>query len=311
MPSDVPGPEVADLDLRLTNLMTPRGPTLGVEVEVEGGVLDVPATAERLCLPAPRDLDALLQTRNAAQLMAVLDALNRKPDAAVRVADEEVAFAPLVTRPEKIICVGFNYRKHAEETGTPAPTKPPLFSKFNNALNHHDGVIKLPTAMDDRFDFETELVIVIGRECRGATDDDALDYVAGYATGIDFSARTLQTQTSQFLAGKTSDGFGPLGPWLACRKRVRDPNDLRLQTWVNGEIRQDWTTRDMIFNCRQLITFASAIMTLRPGDIIFTGTPQGVIFGEKIPPEARRWLRAGDEVVAELQGLGKLRVRLA
>jgi len=222
-----------------------------------------------------------------------------------------VKFAPLVTRPEKIICVGFNYRKHAEETGTPIPKAPPLFSKFRNALNHHEGVVVLPTRIDDRFDYETELVIVFGREGRDVAQAEALDYVAGYAVGNDLSARTMQTATTQFLAGKTSDGFAPLGPWLVTRDRVPDPNALQLRTFVNGETKQEWNTRDMIFNCRQLIAFVTSIMTIKPGDIIFTGTPQGVIFGEKAPPEQRRWLRAGDEVTSELEGLGRLTVRLA
>jgi 2-keto-4-pentenoate hydratase/2-oxohepta-3-ene-1,7-dioic acid hydratase in catechol pathway len=304
-----PSDEVAGLGLRLANLMTGRGPTLGVEAE--GGVLDVPSTAERLGLPAPRDTDELLQARAAPQLRAVMEAVGREPAAAVRLPLEAAVFAPLVTRPEKIICVGFNYREHAAETGTPIPKRPPLFSKFNNALNSHKGVVRLPTRVDDRFDYETELVIVFGRECRDASEGEALDYVAGYAVGNDVSARTLQMQTSQFLAGKTSDGFAPLGPWLVTRDRVPDPNGLKLQTRVNGEVRQDWTTRDMIFNCRQLIAFASSVMTLKPGDLLFTGTPQGVILGEKIPPEERRWLRAGDEVVSSLEGLGELRVTMA
>jgi 2-keto-4-pentenoate hydratase/2-oxohepta-3-ene-1,7-dioic acid hydratase in catechol pathway len=206
--------------------------------------------------------------------------------------------------------MGFNYRKHAEETGTPIPKIPPLFNKFNNALNHHGGAIALPTKVAKQFDYETELVIVFGRECRDLKEEDALDYVAGYATGNDFSARDLQTATSQFMIGKTSDGFAPLGPWLVTRDRVPDPNNLKLRTVVNGQTRQDWSTNDMIFNCRQLISFASGIMTLKPGDIMFTGTPQGVIFGEKIPREQRQWLKAGDEIISSLEGLGELRFTL-
>jgi len=119
----------------------------------------------------------------------------------------------------------------------------------------------------------------------------------------------MQTQTSQFLAGKASDGSAPIGPWLVTRDRVPDPNKLRLQTHVNGQKRQDWNTSDMIFNCRQLIAFTS-IMTIMPGDILFTGTPQGVIFGEKAPAEKRQWLKGGDKIVSELEGLGALRFRL-
>ena len=301
--------DVGRLGLRLANLRTPQGYALGVEVE--DGVLNVTATAAGLDLAAPRDVDDLLQNSLGAQVQAVLAAVAKQPAARVVSGLSAVKFAPLVTRPEKIICVGFNYRKHAEETGTPIPKAPPLFSKFRNALNHHEGVVVLPTRIDDRFDYETELVIVFGREGRDVAQAEALDYVAGYAVGNDLSARTMQTATTQFLAGKTSDGFAPLGPWLVTRDRVPDPNALQLRTFVNGETKQEWNTRDMIFNCRQLIAFVTSIMTIKPGDIIFTGTPQGVIFGEKAPPEQRRWLRAGDEVTSELEGLGRLTVRLA
>ena len=301
--------DVGRLGLRLANLRTPQGYALGVEVE--DGVLNVTATAAGLDLAAPRDVDDLLQNSLGAQVQAVLAAVAKQPAARVVSGLSAVKFAPLVTRPEKIICVGFNYRKHAEETGTPIPKAPPLFSKFRNALNHHEGVVVLPTRIDDRFDYETELVIVFGREGRDVAQAEALDYVAGYAVGNDLSARTMQMATTQFLAGKTSDGFAPLGPWLVTRDRVPDPNALQLRTFVNGETKQDWNTRDMIFNCRQLIAFVTSIMTIKPGDIIFTGTPQGVIFGEKAPPEQRRWLRAGDEVTSELEGLGRLTVRLA
>ncbi len=117
--------------------------------------------------------------------------------------------------------------------------------------------------------------MVFGRECRNVSEADALDYLAGYCTGNDFSARDLQTLTSQFMIGKTSDGFAPLGPYLVTADRVKDPNNLKLKTLVNGQVRQDWSTNDMIFNCRQLISFASKVMTIKPGDIFYTGTPQG------------------------------------
>ncbi len=301
--------DVSTLGARIANLRIDHGTALGLETP--DGMLDVGATARALGLPAPRDVDDLLQNGLGPQLRAIRDAVLRNPARAVLVPAAEVRFAPLVTRPGKIICVGFNYREHAAETGTPVPKQPPLFAKFPNALNHHDGTVTLPTAIDDRFDFETELVVLIGRRCRDVPEADALDCVAGYATGNDISARGMQMATTQFLAGKTSDGFAPIGPWLVTRDRVPDPNDLRLQTRVNGVLRQDWTTRDMIFDCRKLIAFCTRIMTLQPGDILFTGTPQGVILGEKVPPEQRRWLKAGDEVVSSLEGLGELRVRLA
>lgn len=300
---------VAGIGRRLCNLSV-RG-TQAVGIEWDDGVLDVAATAQRLAMAAPADMDDLLQNGRGAQLSAVIDAVARRPADAVIVPLATARFAPLVTRPEKIVCIGFNYRQHAEETNTPIPKAPPMFCKYNNTLTGHGGVVRLPTRLDYQFDYETELAMVIGRPCRDATEANALDHVAGYATANDLSARQLQTVTSQFTAGKSIDGFAPLGPWLGTRARVPDPHRLRITTRVNGELRQDWTTGDMIFDCRKLIAYVSAIMTLKPGDVILTGTPQGVILGQKIPAAERRWLRPGDVVVSELEGLGALQVTLA
>lgn len=295
-------------DMILLNMRRGDGYALGVKTR--DGVLDVEAAGRALGMPAPADMDDLLQNGNGEALQAILKGAAARGDARLYLKEAEVAFAPLVTRPEKIVMMGFNYRHHAEETGTPIPKNPPLFNKYNNALNHHGGTIKLPTAAAREFDYETELVIVFGRECRDVSEADALDYVAGYATGNDFSARDLQTLTSQFMIGKTCDGFAPLGPYLVTSDRVKDPNNLRLETRVNGVTRQDWNTSDMIFNCRQLISFASKVMTLKPGDIFYTGTPQGVIFGEKAPRAERQWLKAGDAIACSLEGLGELRFTL-
>jgi 2-keto-4-pentenoate hydratase/2-oxohepta-3-ene-1,7-dioic acid hydratase in catechol pathway len=300
--------DVANLDLRLANLNVDGASALGVEVDQ--AVINITATAKRSGLPAPKDIDDLLQSQRGFEVQAVLDAVKAGKAVPVTIPSAQVSFAPLVTRPEKIICVGFNYREHAAETNTPIPSTPPLFNKFNNALNGHCGIVRLPTRVSRQFDYETELVIVFGKQCRDVPVSNALDVVAGYATGNDISARDLQTATSQFMAGKTCDGFAPVGPWLVTRNRIPDPNALRLQTRVNGKVRQDWNTNDMIFNCRELISYASSIMTLKAGDIMFTGTPQGVILGEKTPLEQRQWLKAGDEVVSSIEGLGELRVNL-
>src|ERR1700728_4287004 len=300
---------VASLGARLANLELVPG-TISLGVETPRGVVVVPSAAKILGLSAPQDMDELLQHGRAAEVRAVLDALDSRSHEVALLDPAALRFAPLVTRPQKIVCVGFNYREHADETGTPIPKVPPLFNKYNNSLNRHGGTIALPTRVAYQFDYETELVIVMGREARNVPEDQALAYVAGYATGNDFSARDLQTATTQFMIGKTSDGFAPIGPWLVTADRVPDPNSLRLQTHVNGERRQDWNTSDMIFNCAQLISFASGIFPLSPGDLIFTGTPQGVIFGQEQPREQRAWLKGGDEVTSELEGLGRLTVTL-
>lgn len=298
--------DIMTLNARLANIRTPAGYALGLETET--GVLNVTATGAALSLPAPRDMDDLLQSGLGEQVRAIRNAVAGKPEIAVLIPTQEVAFAPLVTRPEKIVCIGFNYQKHAEETATPIPKAPPLFAKFNNALNHHGGVVHLPTDVDSHFDYETELVIVFGRPCHNVKEEEALDYVAGYTIGNDVSARELQQQTPQITAGKISDGFAPVGPWLVTRDRIADPNNLRLETYMNGEQKQNWTTKDMIYDCRKLIAFIAGIMTIQPGDILFTGTPQGVILGEKMPAMLRRWIKPGDEVISIIEGLGELRV---
>ena len=293
--------------MTLINMRVGGGYSLGVKLPQ--GVLDVSATARALSLPAPADMDDLLQNGRGDMLKAVVDAAMTNPGAVSLIKEETIQYGPVVTRPEKIIMMGFNYRTHAEETGTPVPKDPPLFNKYNNALNHHGGTITLPTKVAKQFDYEIELVIVFGKQCRDVSEADALDYVAGYCTGNDFSARDLQTLTSQFMIGKAHDGFAPLGPYLVTSDLVGDPNKLRLETRVNGEQRQDWNTNDMIFNCRQLISFASKMMTIKPGDLLFTGTPQGVIFGMQ-PRDKRVWLKAGDKIACSVEKLGELKFEL-
>ena len=293
-------------NMTLLNMRTGGGPRLGVRLPK--GILEVAAAAAMYKLPAPLDTDDLLQNGKGGQLARVVAAAADGP-ARLYQQEMKVQHAPLVTRPEKIIMMGFNYRRHAAETGTPIPANPTLFNKFNNTLNHHGGTIALPTAAAKQFDHEIELVIVFGRECRNVSEADALNYVAGYCTGNDFSARDLQYLTSQFMIGKTFDGFAPLGPHLVTSDLVGDPNNLRLECRINGEQRQDWNTNDMIFNCRQLISFASRMMTIKPGDILFTGTPHGVIFGK--PKAEQVWLKPGDRVVCSVEKLGELAFSLS
>jgi 2-keto-4-pentenoate hydratase/2-oxohepta-3-ene-1,7-dioic acid hydratase in catechol pathway len=292
--------------MTLLNISREGGPTLGVKLE--RGILDVAAAGRALNLPVPRDVDDLLQAGKGGLLRAVVDAAQSRGTDALFLPEAGIRYAPLVTRPEKIIMMGFNYREHARETNTPIPKNPPLFNKYLNALNNHGGTIKLPTKAASHFDYEVELVIVFGRECRDVSEADALDYVAGYATGNDFTARDLQYLTSQFMIGKTADGFAPIGPYLVTSDLVGDPNKLRLETRVNGEQRQDWNTGDMIFNCRRLISFASSMMTIKPGDVFFTGTPQGVVYG--MPKDKQVWLKPGDKVACSVEKLGELRFDL-
>jgi 2-keto-4-pentenoate hydratase/2-oxohepta-3-ene-1,7-dioic acid hydratase in catechol pathway len=168
-----------------------------------------------------------------------------------------------------------------------------------------------PKEISTKLDYETELLFVIGKPCRNVAESDALDYVAGYCTSNDFSARDLQLElpAGQWMIGKTLDNFAPIGPYFVSADLVGDPNNLKLQTFVNGELRQSSNTSDFIFNIQKIIAYISKHWTLEPGDIIFTGTPQGVIAGK--PKDEQVWLKAGDQVVSIIEKLGELRFSLA
>ncbi|HYA88086.1 MAG TPA: fumarylacetoacetate hydrolase family protein [Nitrospirota bacterium] len=274
------------------------------------GVLDVEMAAKILGKSAPATIEEVLQGADPQALRSLADAALSSGTAKAAFIDESKAsFGPCVTNPEKIICLGYNYKKHVAEMHIPTPTSPVLFNKFNNALNFHNGVINLPQKVAKKFDYEVELVIVIGRTTRNVSEADALSYVFGYCTGNDFSARDLQFKTSQLMLGKTCDGFAPLGPWLVTADQVPDPQNLKLECRVNGEVRQSSNTSDMIFGCKTIISYISQIWTLKPGDIIFTGTPEGVILG--YPPEKQVWLKPGDQVTTSIEKLGEHSFTLA
>jgi 2-keto-4-pentenoate hydratase/2-oxohepta-3-ene-1,7-dioic acid hydratase in catechol pathway len=211
-----------------------------------------------------------------------------------------VRFGPCVANPGKIICVGLNYR-HALESGMATPTVPVLFSKFPNSIAAPGERIVLPaTAVE--YDYEAELGVVIGRRAKHAREQEALDYVLGYCNLNDLSARDLQMRTSQWLLGKTLDQFLPIGPYLVTADAVGDPQALDIRCWVNGTLRQNSTTADMIFSIASLVRYISQYMTLEPGDVIATGTPEGVILGMA----EKEWLKLGDEVAVEIACLGRL-----
>lgn len=219
------------------------------------------------------------------------------------IPEEKIIYAPCVTNPEKILCVGLNYLKHGIEFKATIPSTPTLFSKFNNALAAHNQIIQLPKSAE-QFDYEAELVIVIGKKASNVSKEDALSYVFGYTAGNDLSARDLQLRTGQWLLGKTCDQFAPLGPYLVTVDEVADPNSLDISCEVNGKTRQSSNTREMIFSCADIISYASQYMTLKPGDIIFTGTPNGVIKG--YPEVEQCWLKSGDKVMVSIEKIGSL-----
>ena len=293
----------------LTLLNMRRNGDVRLGVKSEKGILDVPEAAKFLRMHLPGDMDDLLQNEDGPRLNALVEAaLKSNAARSAWIKEDSIEYAPLVTRPEKIVCVGLNYRKHAQEIGSPIPKAPVLFSKFNVALNRHKGSIKLPVEVAKKFDYEVELVIVIGKEAHNIAEADALSCVAGYCTGNDFTARDLQLETGgQWLIGKTPDQFAPIGPYLVTADQI-NPDNLKLECRVNGETRQSSNTSDFIFNSRQMISYISRHITLRPGDIIFTGTPEGVIQGK--PKDQQVWLKAGDKIACSLEKLGELKFDL-
>ena len=277
---------------------------------VDGGVIDIRAVAKKLGLHAPSTLDELLQGGNADGLVIVV--AGAAHSGVPLIAEADITHGRLFVKPGKIICVGLNYRQHAKEIGMPEPRVPPLFNKYNNSLAAHNTVITLPgKEISVKFDYETELLIVIGKACRNVAENEALDYIAGYCTSNDFSARDLQLElpAGQWMIGKTLDNFAPIGPYFVSADLVGDPNALKLETRVNGELRQSSNTADFIFNTQQIVSYISKHWTLEPGDIIFTGTPQGVIAGK--PKDKQVWLKAGDEIVSSIEKLGELKFKLA
>ncbi len=217
----------------------------------------------------------------------------------------EVAKTLAPIEPVCILCIGLNYRRHAEETGSPLPKQPILFMKGPNTVLNPGEAIVLPTHLkSNEVDHECELAVVIGKTCKNASRENALDYVLGYTCGNDVSARDWQKDFGggQWCRGKTFDTFAPLGPCLVTPEDVPDPNALSIKTIVNGEAMQDWNTNDMIFDVPTLIEFLSGSTTLLPGTVIMTGTPHGVGMAAKPP----RWLKAGDNVVIEIEKIGRL-----
>ncbi len=284
--------------MKLLTYQTDDGFKLGVKTA--RGILDVSAAAAAAGVPRSITPDAVYGRGNA--VLARLGELAAATDDPAHFHDEnDLTIGPAVPNPGKILCVGLNYQKHAAETGATPPEEPVLFSKFNNTIAAPNEGIPLQADWT-RVDYESELGVVMGATARNISVEDALDYVFGYCNMNDLSERRLQMLSGQWLLGKTLDKFLPLGPYVATADEVPDPQNLSIKGWMNGELRQDSNTADMIFTVAEVIAYASQVMTLSPGDVISTGTPEGVIMGmaEKV------WMQPGDEYIVEVEGLGKL-----
>ncbi|EGC37060.1 hypothetical protein DICPUDRAFT_46773 [Dictyostelium purpureum] len=266
-----------------------------------------------LCLAdksIPSDMKSFLSSTSNDKWTKVISVLNNFNNK--RIPVENVKLKAPIDNPEKIICIGLNYKEHAIESKMPIPQEPIIFSKFNNSIASQGDDIVLPKDTD-QVDYEVELVVVMGKQCKNVSEKEALNYVAGYTIGNDISARDLQlgrNNGGQWLRGKSCDTFAPIGPAIIVNPDIAaltddiyfNPNSLSIKCTLNGQVVQNSTTKEFIFNVQKVISYLSSYMTLQPGDIIFTGTPSGVGFTRK----PAIFLKSGDNIKCEIEELGVL-----
>jgi 2-keto-4-pentenoate hydratase/2-oxohepta-3-ene-1,7-dioic acid hydratase in catechol pathway len=270
--------------MRFVSLATPAGPRAGV---LRDGRV--------------HPLDESLLSMVAAGLPAEVE-----PPPRDALAAEEVELLPPIERPSKIICMGLNYRAHAEEQGTEAPETPTIFAKFANALSPPGATVELPR-FSSKVDYEAEVAFVIGDRCKEVTVESAMEHVAGYTLFNDLSARDLQFKTPQWMPGKVFDGSAPCGPALVTPDEAGPHDAIEIELRLNGELMQGSSTADLVHSIPELVAYLSMLMTLEPGDIVATGTPAGV--GSLRDP--RVWLKPGDHVEVSSPQLGVLATTLA
>lgn len=222
--------------------------------------------------------------------------------ASLPLVDGPVRYGPCVGQVGKFICIGLNYADHAAETGAAIPKEPILFMKATSAITGPNDNVIIPRG-SEKTDWEVELGVIIGKEARYVSEDDAMDHVAGYCVINDVSERAFQTERGgQWTKGKSADSFGPIGPWLVTADEVADPQNLKMWLSVDGLTRQNGSTTTMVFGVRTLVSYISQFMSLQPGDVISTGTPPGVGMGIKPEPV---YLKPGQEIRLGIEGLGE------
>jgi 2-keto-4-pentenoate hydratase/2-oxohepta-3-ene-1,7-dioic acid hydratase in catechol pathway len=269
-----------------------HGHTTRVGVVADDGIVDLAAAAPEL----PTELTALLAAGDGA-LNVAANAVRR---AKGRLGLDAVRLAAPILRPPKFLAIGLNYADHVAEAGLQPPKLPTVFNKQTTCVTGPRDPVHLPR-VSSALDYEGELGFVIGRRCRHVPRSRALEVIAGYLVVNDVTVRDWQLRVPTWTMGKSFDTHGPLGPWLTTSDEI-DPSGLRLRTWVNGELRQDSSTKQLIFDCAALVEHLSTAFTLEPGDVVATGTPGGVGIAMKPP----RLLQAGDVVRVEIEGLGTL-----
>jgi acylpyruvate hydrolase len=272
--------------MRLATIRSTNGATSAARVEGE----------EVVVLPFA-DVRELLEAREGWEKAASGNGTERS-------ALQDVDLAPVVSRPEKIICVGLNYRDHAAEAGGEPPAFPALFGKYARSLIGPYDVLQLP-GNSDKVDWEVELGVIIGKDCRFVDEAGALEAIAGYTVINDVSMRDWQRRTTQYLQGKTFEGSTPIGPWLVTADELGDGSGLEIKCSVDGEVRQRASTSDMVFSPAEIVSYVSQIITLVPGDVISTGTPSGVGAARRPPV----FLQDGNVLESVVAGVGELRNR--
>ncbi|RPA59578.1 FAA hydrolase family protein [Aerococcus agrisoli] len=274
-----------------------------VGIYTKSGIIDLGNATQTLGIYVPNHLKTIMNGDFQVQLEEIENYYIHHSHEVTFLDESDIIYAPIVAHPEKIVCVGLNYHDHVSESGLgDDPEEPILFSKFNNALAANEQVIPL-TGHGEQYDYEGELVVVIGKAGKNIDPEDALDYVYGYSIGNDVSVRDLQFKSGQWLIGKTNDFSAPVGPYITTKDEV-DVQNLTIQTLRNGEMVQSANTSQMIFDVPAIIAYISKFMTLQIGDIILTGTPSGVVLG--YDEDKQDWLNAGDEIIISIEGLGSL-----
>jgi 2-keto-4-pentenoate hydratase/2-oxohepta-3-ene-1,7-dioic acid hydratase in catechol pathway len=244
--------------------------------------------------------DLLSVLQGGAEALKKVEAFTATAPAAIPIAS--VKFCAPIPTPPKILCMGLNYRDHAEEANLEVPKYPVIFAKYTNTVIGSGDKIVLPRN-SRKPDYEAEFGFAIGKRARHIDAEDWRNYVFGYVNCNDVSARDFQMSVSQWTMGKNFDTFAPMGPFLVTADEIEDPHNLDISLTLNGEIMQSSNTRELIFKIPETVAFLSSVMTLEPGDMVLTGTPAGVGFSRRPP----RWLTPGDEVVVRVEGLGELR----
>jgi acylpyruvate hydrolase len=282
--------------MRLCTISSGGKAVVGVKTD-DGKIIDLSKQMPR----GPKSVVEILA--GGKKVQAEVAKACAKPKAGATVSAKSAKYLCPIPNPGKILCIGLNYRKHAEETGNPIPPYPIVFCRFNNTLTPHNGKMPMPSH-SQQLDWEAELTVVIGKKCRNVPKEKALSVVAGYACFNDGSLRDWQFKGSQWTLGKNFDGSGGFGPDIVTSDELPPGGaPLRIMTRVNGEVMQDSNTDDLIFDVPTLVHEISKVMTLDPGDIIITGTPSGVASGRKPP----NWLKVGDVCEVEIEKIGVLR----